>query len=43
MAISYGILLGEEIAWFDLDGFLLLEKDPYDLIEESNGLLRNKV
>lgn len=43
MAISYGILLGEEISWFDLDGFLLLEKDPFDLIEESNGLLRNKV
>ncbi len=43
LAISYGILLGEDISWFDLDGFLLLEKDPFALVEETNGVLRNKV
>jgi len=43
LAISYGILLGQNITWFDLDGFLLIKEDPFDLISESNGLLRNKV
>lgn len=43
LAISYGILLGKDITWFDLDGFLLLKEDPYNLVIESNGLLRNKV
>ncbi|TNF28100.1 MAG: hypothetical protein EP319_09715 [Deltaproteobacteria bacterium] len=43
LAISYGILLGKDVSWFDLDGFLLLEKDPFDLVEESNGILRSKV
>ena len=42
MAIRYGILLGEDISWFDLDGHLLLDKDPFNLIQETNGRLEIK-
>ncbi|MCO4794447.1 MAG: hypothetical protein KC493_12075 [Bacteriovoracaceae bacterium] len=42
LGISYAFLVGEDVRWFDLDGFLLLKSDPFQLVTESEGSLRRK-
>jgi len=39
LGISSAMNIGHGIDFFDLDGFLLLEKDPFGLIYEENGFL----
>ncbi len=37
--ISAAMQVGQQADWFDLDGFLLLENDPYELVKNNHGNL----
>lgn len=39
LGISSAMNIGHGVDFFDLDGFLLLEKDPYQLVYEEKGML----
>lgn len=39
LGISSAMNIGHRVDFFDLDGHLILEKDPYNQIEEENGRL----
>jgi len=39
LGISTAFALGGGVDWYDLDGFLLFEKDPHGLIAEHEGVL----
>ncbi|MBA2403855.1 MAG: dipeptide epimerase, partial [Bdellovibrionales bacterium] len=40
IGISYGMLFGGMVEYVDLDGFLLVKDEPFNLVEESDGILR---
>jgi len=39
IGISYGMLYTGMVEYVDLDGFLLIKDEPYQLVTESNGIL----
>jgi L-alanine-DL-glutamate epimerase-like enolase superfamily enzyme len=39
IGISYGMLFGGMVDYVDLDGFLLVKDEPYNLIREKDGIL----
>jgi len=39
IGISYGMLFSGMVDYVDLDGFLLLKNDPFQLVKESEGIL----
>lgn len=39
VGISSALDLGTGVDYFDLDGFLLIKRDPYNWVEEKNGAL----
>ena len=40
LAIHGACAIGENVDWFDLDGFLFFEKEPFGLLKEENGMLK---
>lgn len=40
LAIYGAYAIGEKVDWFDLDGFLFFENEPFKLIIEENGFLK---
>jgi L-alanine-DL-glutamate epimerase-like enolase superfamily enzyme len=42
IGISYGMLFGGMVEYVDLDGFLLIKDEPYQLMNETNGILSLK-
>lgn len=42
IGISYGMLFGGMVEYVDLDGFLLIKDEPFQLISESEGILTLK-
>ena len=39
IGISYGMLFGGLVEYVDLDGFLLIKNEPYQLVTEEDGIL----
>ena len=39
IGISYGMLFGAMVEYVDLDGFLLIKDEPFNLITEAEGIL----
>lgn len=39
IGISYGMLFGGMVEYVDLDGFLLIKQEPFQLVQESEGIL----
>lgn len=42
LAILSACSIGQDVDWFDLDGFLFFKEDPFHLVEEKSGLLYPK-
>jgi L-alanine-DL-glutamate epimerase-like enolase superfamily enzyme len=42
IGISYGMLFGGMVEYVDLDGFLLIKNEAYQIVEENNGILTMK-
>ncbi len=41
IGISYGMLFGGMVEYVDLDGFLLIKDEPFHLVSEAEGILKN--
>jgi L-alanine-DL-glutamate epimerase-like enolase superfamily enzyme len=39
IGISYGMLFGAMVEYVDLDGFLLIKDEPFNLVSEAEGIL----
>ena len=39
LGISSAMNLAYGLDYFDLDGMLIIQKDPFDLVHENNGML----
>ena len=39
VGISYGMLFGAMVEYVDLDGFLLIKDEPFNLVSEAEGIL----
>ncbi|MCB0378640.1 MAG: hypothetical protein KDD33_09125 [Bdellovibrionales bacterium] len=39
LAIRSAIYIGQDVDWFDLDGFLFFKEEPFGLVQEKNGYL----
>lgn len=40
IGISYGMLFGGMVEYVDLDGFLLVKDEPFNMVSEDKGILR---